>query len=51
MDWFKIVSAGVAPIIVISACGLLCLAFYNALDPVDLESRFVREIAEDFDRA
>src|SRR5436853_6699264 len=30
-DWSRIVSAGVVPIIVISACGLLCLAFYNRL--------------------
>lgn len=33
-DWSKIISAGVAPIIVISACGLLCLAFYNRLAAV-----------------
>src|SRR3982751_6882431 len=31
MDWSKIISAGVGPIIVISACGLLWLAFYNRL--------------------
>jgi len=31
-NWSGIISAGVAPIIVISACGLLCLAFYNRLD-------------------
>ena len=31
MDWTRIISAGVGPIIVISACGLLCLAFYNRL--------------------
>jgi hypothetical protein len=30
-DWSKVISAGVAPVIVISACGLLCLAFYNRL--------------------
>ena len=29
-----IISAGVGPIIVISACGLLCLAFYNRLAAV-----------------
>ena len=34
MDWSKIISAGVGPIIVISACGLLCLAFYNRLAAV-----------------
>src|SRR5512140_3573097 len=33
-DWSKIISAGVGPIIVISACGLLCLAFYNRLAAV-----------------
>src|SRR5439155_5458231 len=30
----KLISAGVGPIIVISACGLLCLAFYNRLAAV-----------------
>lgn len=30
-QWTRIVTAGVGPIIVISACGLLCLAFYNRL--------------------
>jgi hypothetical protein len=34
VDWSKIISAGVGPIIVISACGLLCLAFYNRLAAV-----------------
>jgi hypothetical protein len=33
-DWSKIISIGVGPIIVISACGLLCLAFYNRLAAV-----------------
>src|SRR3954470_14279250 len=33
-DWPRIISAGVGPIIVISACGLLCLAFYNRLAAV-----------------
>ena len=33
-DWSKIITAGTAPIIVISACGLLCLAFYNRLAAV-----------------
>jgi hypothetical protein len=32
--WTRIISAGVGPIIVISACGLLCLAFYNRLAAV-----------------
>ena len=30
-DWAKIVSASVVPVVIISACGLLCLAFYNRL--------------------
>jgi len=33
-NWTKVISAGVGPIIVISACGLLCLAFYNRLAAV-----------------
>src|SRR5438477_6549854 len=33
-DWSRIISIGVGPIIVISACGLLCLAFYNRLAAV-----------------
>jgi hypothetical protein len=43
-DWTKIISAGVGPIIVISACGLLCLAFYNRLAAVVTRMRaFHRE--------
>ena len=30
-DWSRIVSASVVPVVIISACGLLCLAFYNRL--------------------
>jgi hypothetical protein len=30
-DWARIVSASVVPVVIISACGLLCLAFYNRL--------------------
>ena len=30
-DWPRIVSASVVPVVIISACGLLCLAFYNRL--------------------
>ena len=33
-DWSKIISAGVGPIIVISACGLVCLALYNRMAAV-----------------
>src|SRR5690606_17379431 len=43
-DWSKIISTGVGPIIVISACGLLCLAFYNRLAAVVTRMRaFHRE--------
>ena len=30
-DWAKIISASVVPVVIISSCGLLCLAFYNRL--------------------
>lgn len=30
-DWSKFISASVVPVVIISACGLLCLAFYNRL--------------------
>ena len=30
-DWARVVSASVVPVVIISACGLLCLAFYNRL--------------------
>ena len=30
-DWAKIISVSVVPVVIISACGLLCLAFYNRL--------------------
>jgi hypothetical protein len=33
-DLSKIISAGTGPIIVISACGLLCLGFYNRLSGI-----------------
>lgn len=33
-DWSKVISTGVGPIIVISACGVLCLAFYNRMAAV-----------------
>ena len=43
-DLSRIVSAGVGPIIVISACGLLCLAFYNRLTAIVTRLRtFQRE--------
>jgi hypothetical protein len=43
-DLSKIISAGAGPIIAISACGLLCLAFYNRLTAVVTRLRsFQRE--------
>lgn len=30
-EWSAIISSSVVPVVVISACGLLCLAFYNRL--------------------
>jgi hypothetical protein len=46
-QWSRIIAAGVAPIIVISACGLLCLAFYNRMAAVVTRLRaFQRERLE-----
>src|SRR3954468_5650391 len=43
-DWSRFITAGVGPIIVISACGLLCLAFYNRLAAIVTRLRgFQRE--------
>lgn len=33
-SWTEIITASVVPIVIISACGLLCLAFYNRLGVV-----------------
>lgn len=33
-DWPRVLSASVVPVVIISACGLLCLAFYNRLASV-----------------
>jgi hypothetical protein len=30
-QWTRLISASVVPVVIISACGLLCLAFYNRL--------------------
>src|SRR5437763_8870679 len=44
LDLSKVVSAGVGPIIVISACGLLCSTFYNRIANVITRLRaFQRE--------
>ena len=50
-DWSKVIAAGVGPIIVISACGLLCLAFYNRLAAMVTRLRaFHRERLHEQDR-
>lgn len=33
-DLSKVISASVVPVVIISACGLLCLAFYNRLSAI-----------------
>lgn len=33
-SWLKVMTASVVPVVIISACGLLCLAFYNRLASV-----------------
>ena len=44
----KIISAGTGPIIVISACGLLCLAFYNRMSGMVARLRlFHRELLKE----
>ncbi len=30
-NWSQVISLAVAPVVIISACGLLCLTFYNRL--------------------
>jgi len=51
LDWNGIISAGVGPIIVISACGLLCLAFYNRFSTLVARIRSMhREQFEQTDR-
>ena len=41
-QWSKLVSASVAPVVVISASGLLCLAFYNRLAAIVSRLRTVQ---------
>jgi Zn-dependent alcohol dehydrogenase len=54
-DWSRIVSASAVPVVIISACGLLCLAFYNRLSSIVSRLRaFHRErlaAQEQLDRA
>jgi hypothetical protein len=33
-EWIRIINASVTPVVIISACGLLCLAFYNRLTAI-----------------
>ncbi len=42
LDLSKVVSAGVGPIIVISACGLLCSTFYNRITNVIVRLRAIQ---------
>ncbi len=47
-DWAKLLSASVVPVVIISACGLLCLAFYNRLAAIVSRIRgFQREHLEE----
>jgi hypothetical protein len=41
-QWSKIVTASIAPVVVISASGLLCLAFYNRLASIVSRLRAVQ---------
>ncbi len=34
MNWQDVISIAVVPVVIISACGVLCLAFYNRLSQV-----------------
>ncbi|HEY3268210.1 MAG TPA: DUF2721 domain-containing protein [Armatimonadota bacterium] len=43
-DWSRVISTAVVPVVIISACGLLCLAFYNRLASIVARLRaFQRE--------
>lgn len=33
-DWSRIIAVSVVPVVIISACGLMCLAFYNRLSSI-----------------
>jgi hypothetical protein len=46
-EWAKVISASVVPVVIISACGLMCLAFYNRLAAIVSRLRaFQRERLE-----
>jgi len=50
-DITKIISASVVPVVIISACGLLCLAFYNRMAAIVSRLRgFQRERLKEQDR-
>jgi hypothetical protein len=47
-EWSRILAASVVPVVIISACGLLCLAFYNRLASIVSRLRgFQRERLEE----
>jgi hypothetical protein len=49
-EWLNIVAASVVPAVIISACGLLCLTFYNRLTAVVSRLRaFHRERLQELD--
>ena len=54
-EWAKVIGASVVPVVIISACGLMCLAFYNRLAAIVSRLRaFQRErleAQEESDRA
>src|SRR5690348_4788291 len=41
-QWSRVLAASVAPIVIISACALLCLAFYNRLAAIITRLRAVQ---------
>jgi hypothetical protein len=50
-NWTTIISASVVPVVIISACGLLCLAFYNRLTSIVTRLRsFQRERIQEQER-
>lgn len=50
IEWATIISASVVPVVIISACGLLCLAFYNRLGSIVSRLRtFQRERLHEYD--
>lgn len=49
-EWSRVIAASVVPVVIISACGLLCLAFYNRLSSIVARLRsFQRERLQEQD--